>query len=92
MESIVVENINDDYVGEPPFRTDSVVIEKKNASSITYFIINEGNQDRNIFNVEKNWDEEITSKSKNTKHYKYTYTITEDDFSDDNKESILPAF
>jgi hypothetical protein len=75
------------YIGEGanggghPFLTDSVWIENEN--SIIVFYEKNYSEERNIFDINNNWESEVILDKKYESHYKYTYTITEEDFSSD---------
>jgi hypothetical protein len=68
--------------GGHPFLTDSVWVE--NESTRIVFYEKNYSEQRNIYDINNNWDSEVVSDKKYKTHYKYTYTITEEDFVSSN--------
>ncbi len=64
--------------GGHPFLTDSVWITSKYSKLVFYE--SEYNKEKSIYDIINNWDSKTISQKRSKSHYKYIYTVKEEDF------------
>ncbi len=75
---LIHKEVLNKFIGDPFTRERIRIV--KNDLLITYLLENKNTENRNIFNIQENWNKEIISNKKNSSHYKYTYKVKEEDF------------